>query len=135
MLTKMIITGVSLISVVTFATATDCSTLTGCEKKICELQTKANALTEPHAKARVEAALAETKANCTDSGLAAHDKLESDEHTMKVNHKIEDAKDDIKEAERKKAEAQAEGKADKVRKYERKIEEKQLKIKHLEQDK
>jgi len=53
---------------------------------------------------------------------------------MKVDKKIAEAKEDIAEAEMKKQKAKAEGKAEKVMKYQHKIEEKQLKIKHLQSE-
>jgi len=135
MIKQTLTLGTIVIATSIMALATDCSTLTGCQKKICELEVKADALTEPHAKARVETALAETKANCTDTNLAAHDAMKTEKHDMKINHKIAEKKEDIAEAQHKKAKAMAEGKMDKVHKYERKIEEKQLDIKHLEMDK
>ena len=131
---KLLTTTLALTAMTTLAMATDCSTLSGCKKKICELETKAAMMTEPHAKARLEAALAETKANCSDEKLAAHNELKEEEHSMKTKHKIEEAQQDIEEYEVKKAKASAEGKADKVMKYKHKIEEKALKIKHLQND-
>ena len=132
MMKKALLTGIIIIAASSLSYAMDCSNLTGCRKKICELQLKAASLTEPHARARVEAAIAELQANCTESTLSDHEARKSEKHTMKVNHKIEEAQSDIKEYEYKKNKALAEGKKDKALKYQHKIEEKQLKIKHLE---
>jgi len=116
------------------ASAQDCTALSGCDKKICELETKLGSVSEPHAAARIKAALAETKANCTDDKVTVDHAAKDTEHQMKTEKKIREAKEDIAEAEVKKQKAQAEGKAEKVLKYQHKIEEKQLKIKHLQAD-
>jgi len=115
--------------------AQSCAELTGCAKKVCELEVKLKSVSEAHAVARIQAALSETKANCTDDKIAVHNEAKNSEHQMKIDKKIREANDDIAEAKLKKQKAQAEGKLDKVHKYQNKIEEKQLKIKHLETDK
>jgi len=80
--------------------------------------------------ARIQTALSETKANCSEGKSVIYD-----EHQMKIEHKIREANKDITEAQLKKEKAQSEGKLDKVAKYQHKIEEKQLKIKALEAEK
>ena len=117
------------------AYADSCAELSGCAKKVCELELKLKSVSEPHAAERIKMAIAETKANCTDAKAAAHDAAKQSEHAMKVDHKIDEAKEDIAEAQMKKEHAQAEGKSDKVMKYQHKIEEKQMKIKKLEGEK
>lgn len=116
------------------ANAQSCVALSGCAKKVCELQTKLDNLKEPHAIARVQAALADTKANCSDSDVVSETKQKDMKHQMKMDDKIQDAQEDIAKAKVKKAKAQAEGKMDKVQKYQHKIEEKELKIKHIKAD-
>ena len=116
------------------ASAQNCALLSGCAKKVCELESKLSAVSEPHAVARIQAALTETKANCTDKKVATEHTAHDTEHQMKVDKKIAEAKEDIAEAEMKKQKAKAEGKAEKVMKYQHKIEEKQLKIKHLQSE-
>jgi len=115
--------------------AQSCIELTGCAKKICELEVKLKTVSEQHAVARIQTALSQTKSNCTDEKVAAHDMVKSNEHQIKIDHKINEAKEDIAEAKLKQQKAQAEGKLDKVHKYQNKIEEKQLKIQHLETEK
>jgi len=132
---KIVLAIVPMVMISQIAYAESCAEMSGCAKKVCELETKLKSVTEEHAAARIRAAIAETKANCTDESAAAHDAAKQSEHQMKMDRKIGKAKEDIAEAEMKKQKAQAEGKADKVRKYERKIEEKQMKIKHMEADK
>jgi len=123
---------IPLMLVTQVASAQNCTLLSGCAKKVCELESKLSAVSEPHAVARIQAALTETKANCTDEKVAAEHTAHDTEHQMKVDKKIAEAKEDIAEAEMKKQKAKSEGKTDKVMKYQHKIEEKQLKIKHLQ---
>lgn len=108
-----------------------CADLSGCEKKLCEMKAKLATVSEPHAKARIQAAIEATQASCTDKTAAVttpHDAQRAE----KKARKIADVRDDIAEAKRKKAKAQSEGKADKVRKYQHKIEEKERKLKDLD---
>jgi len=129
---KTILTVAPLIILAQVVSAQSCAEMSGCAKKVCELELKLKGVSEPHAAARIKAAIAETKANCTDGKVASQDAAKQSEHQMKVDHKINDAKEDIAEAQMKKQKAQAEGKTDKVMKYQHKIEEKQMKIKHLQ---
>lgn len=116
-----------------FAYADSCANLTGCQKKICELEAKLKGVTEPHAADRIKQAIAQTKANCVDNKVASTAK--DAENNAKIDKKIGEAKEDIAEANMKKDKAQAEGKADKVQKYQQKVEEKNMKIKHLQEQK
>jgi len=130
---KKIILGIAplvLLSQMTFAQS--CVALTGCAKKVCELESKLHSVSEVHAVARIQAAIDDAKANCTDESVAAHDTEHQNKHQVKVDKKIADAQEDLAEAKVKKQKAQAEGRADKVHKYQRKIEEKQQKIQHLQ---
>jgi len=130
---KSLITVLPLVFVTHMAYAQSCADLSGCAKKVCELETKLKSVSEPHAAERIKMAIAETKANCTDAKATAATDAKSAEQQMKVERKTREAREDIAEAEMKKKHAEAEGKMDKAQKYQHKIEEKQLKIKHLQE--
>ena len=122
----------ALCMVVAASHAADCGTLKGCAKKICELQNKIDATTEPHALERLKKALGEAKANCTDGDLKAKARAKADERAQKAERKIEKAKADADKAKAKMEKALSEGKSDKAAKYRRKMEEKLQKAKRLE---
>jgi len=112
--------------------ADTCASRQGCAKKICELQKKVEMTTEPHALARLQKALAEAKANCSDSDLKARAQAKADAHTQKIERKIDEASADAKKAENRMKDAQAEGRSDKAAKYRHKMEEKLQKVKKLQ---
>ncbi len=127
----LILSGALLLSGIALQADT-CAALQGCAKKICELQNKVKLTTEPHALARLQKALAEAKANCSDSDLKAKAQAKTDAHTQKIERKIDDASADAKEAQNRMEKAQAEGKNGKAAKYRRKMEEKLQKVKKLQ---
>ena len=129
---KSLILTLAVLGAATVSQATVCDTLQGCAKKICELQKKVELTTEPHALTRLKKALSEAKANCTDGDLKAKAQAKADEHTQKVERKIDEAKADADKAKAKMDKALAEGKEDKAAKYRHKMEEKLQKAKRLE---
>ncbi|HHB75293.1 MAG TPA: DUF1090 domain-containing protein [Desulfobulbus sp.] len=115
-------------------TPADCAGKTGCAKKICEIEaqiTIAQAHNNTGQVNRLKAELTDVKANCTKSSV----KAESAHDNARIDRKIADAKEDMAEASEKMEKAKAQGREDKVLKYQHKIEEKQMKIKHLEEKK
>lgn len=103
-----------------------CGNLTGCDKKLCEIQRQLTISQEIGNKYKsngLKIALAEAKEHCTDK------KLRKD-----LVEKIAEAKKSITEYEADLKEAKEYGKADKVRKYQEKIENEQSDIKSLENE-
>lgn len=115
----------SVISLPSLASA-QCSDLTGCEQKFCEINkqlTIAQQQNNPDKIAGLETALRQAKANCT------NDKLKQN-----VIDKINGSKQDIAEYDADLIEAESAGKADKVTKYQKKIAEEENKIKYLKSE-
>jgi hypothetical protein len=131
---KKILFSIPFILLSQLAYGESCVALSGCDKKVCELKAKLATVSEPHAVARIKLAISETEANCSDKVIEQKEEIKEDKHQTKIDEKVADAKEDIAKAEVKKAKAKAEGKMDKVMKYQHKIEEKELKIKHLKAD-
>lgn len=106
--------------------SSDCGNLKGCERKFCEIETQLNTAQEKgnkHEAGGLQKALESAKEHCTDERL--REELVED---------IEDAKEDIIEYKADLKEAEEDGKADKVRKYQGKIEEENSKIKRFENE-
>lgn len=104
----------------------DCSKLKGCERKFCEIGKQLNIAKEKGNAQKVNGlikSLDNAKNHCTDKGLK--------EDLIK---KIEGNQKDIIEYESDINEAEEDGKKDKVRKYQAKIEEEKNKIKLLEDE-
>lgn len=115
-----------LLSPVPALASSDCGNLKGCERKLCGIETQLNTAQEKgnkHEAGGLQKALEGAKEHCTDERLK--EELVED---------IEDAKEDIIEYKADLKEAEEGGKADKVRKYLRKIEEQNSKIKRYENE-
>jgi len=106
--------------------ASDCSNLKGCEKKFCEIERQLNIAQEKGNKRKVDGltkSLEQAKKHCTDKGLRED-----------LVGEIEEAKEEIADYETDLKEAEEYGKTDKVRKYQKKIEEEKSKITSLEHE-
>ena len=106
--------------------STDCSNLKGCEKKFCEIERQLDIAQEKDNERKADGlkkALDEAKGHCTDKGF----KEDLVEEIGEVKEEIAEYESDLKEAKEY-------GKTDKVRKYQEKIEEEKIKIKHLEDE-
>lgn len=91
-----------------------CGDLSGCERKSCEIEyqiDKAKEYGNQHKVDGLTKALKEVKANCTNDGLKD-----------KIAEKIESSEEDLAEYREDLKEAKQSGKAQKVKKYQRKIE-------------
>ena len=97
--------------------ATDCSALRGCAAKFCHIENDiaaAQAQNNTRREAGLRKALAEAKANCTDSRLQSQREADVREKQSKVAERQQDLK-----------EARAKGKQDKIDKAQRKLDEAQ----------
>ncbi|CAH6905230.1 putative Protein YqjC [Vibrio chagasii] len=106
--------------------STQCDTLVGCEKKFCEIEyqiKKAEQYDNKYKVERLTKALKAAKENCTNEGL-------KDE----ILEKIESNEQDLAEYQADLEEAQRDDRADKIRKYESKIEKELRKIDDLKQE-
>lgn len=106
--------------------STQCDTLVGCEKKFCEIEyqiKKAEQYDNQYKVERLTKALKAAKENCTNEGL-------KDE----ILEKIESNEQDLAEYQADLEEAQRDDRADKIRKYESKIEKELRKIDDLKQE-
>ena len=106
--------------------STQCDTLVGCEKKFCEIEyqiKKAEQYDNKYKVERLTKALKAAKENCTNEGL-------KDE----ILEKIESNEQDLAEYQADLEEAQRDDRADKIRKYESKIEKELRKIDGLKQE-
>ncbi|MGO1750152.1 MAG: DUF1090 domain-containing protein [Marinobacter sp.] len=115
-----------LLAPVSALASSDCGNLKGCERKFCEIETQLNTAQEKgnkHEVGGLQRALEGAREHCTDESLK--EELAED---------IEEAKEDIIEYKADLKEAEEDGKADKVRKYQGKIEEENSKIKRLENE-
>ncbi|MFA0326250.1 DUF1090 domain-containing protein [Vibrio splendidus] len=106
--------------------STQCDALTGCEKKFCEIEyqiKKAEQYDNQYKVERLTTALKAARENCTNEGLKddLREKIESNEQDL-VEYKAE-----LEEAKR-------DERADKIRKYEGKIEKELRKIDKLKQE-
>ncbi|MDA0155787.1 DUF1090 domain-containing protein [Vibrio sp. Makdt] len=106
--------------------STQCDTLVGCEKKFCEIEyqiKKAEQYDNKYKVERLTKALKAAKENCTNEGL-------KDE----ILENIESNEQDLAEYQADLEEAQRDDRADKIRKYESKIEKELRKIDCLKQE-
>jgi len=97
--------------------ATDCSAQRGCAAKFCEIENDiaaAQAQNNMRREAGLKKALAEARANCTDSRLQSQREADVREKQTKVSEREQELK-----------EARAKGKQDKIDKAQRKLEEAQ----------
>ncbi|MEZ8346878.1 DUF1090 domain-containing protein [Vibrio splendidus] len=106
--------------------STQCDALTGCEKKFCEIEyqiKKAEQYDNQYKVERLTTALKAAKENCTNEGLKddLREKIESNEQDLAAYQA------DLEEAKR-------DDRADKIRKYEGKIEKELRKIDKLKQE-
>ncbi|MFA0223181.1 DUF1090 domain-containing protein [Vibrio splendidus] len=105
---------------------TQCDTLTGCEKKFCEIEyqiKKAEQYDNQYKVERLTTALKAAKENCTNEGLKDD-----------LREKIESNEQDLAEYQADLEEEKRDDRADKIRKYEGKIEKELRKIDKLKQE-
>lgn len=108
------------------AASTQCDALTGCEKKFCEIEyqiEKAEQYDNQYKVERLTTALKAAKENCTNDGLKDD-----------LREKIESNEQDLTEYQADLEEAKRDDRADKIRKYEGKIEKELRKIDKLKQE-
>ncbi|MEZ8415571.1 DUF1090 domain-containing protein [Vibrio splendidus] len=106
--------------------STQCDALTGCEKKFCEIEyqiKKAEQYDNQYKVERLTTALKAAKENCTNEGLKDV-----------LREKIESNEQDLAEYQADLEEAKRDDRADKIRKYEGKIEKELRKIDKLKQE-
>lgn len=106
--------------------STECDALTGCEKKFCEIEyqiKKAEQYDNQYKVERLTTALKAAKENCTNEGLKED-----------LREKIESNEQDLAEYQADLEEAKRDDRADKIRKYEGKIEKELRKIDGLKQE-
>ncbi|MGO2318573.1 MAG: DUF1090 domain-containing protein [Vibrio toranzoniae] len=113
LLLKSSVLSLCVLSFHSFASS-HCGDLSGCERKSCEIEYQINKAKEyghQHKVNGLTKALKEVKANCTNDGLKD-----------KIAEKIESSEEDLAEYREDLKEAKQSGKAQKVKKYQRKIE-------------
>ncbi|MEZ8484710.1 DUF1090 domain-containing protein [Vibrio splendidus] len=106
--------------------STQCDALTGCEKKFCEIEyqiKKAEQYDNQYKVERLTTALKAAKKNCTNEGLKDD-----------LREKIESNEQDLAEYQADLEEAKRDDRADKIRKYEGKIEKELRKSDKLKQE-
>ncbi|MBO7911032.1 DUF1090 domain-containing protein [Vibrio sp. G41H] len=106
--------------------STQCDALTGCEKKFCEIEyqiKKAEQYDNQYKVERLTTTLKAAKENCTNEGLKDD-----------LREKIESNEQDLAEYQADLEEAKRDDRADKIRKYEGKIEKELRKIDKLKQE-
>lgn len=106
--------------------STQCDALTGCEKKFCEIEyqiKKAEQYDNQYKVERLTTALKAAKENCTNEGLKDD-----------LREKIESNEQDLAEYQADLEKAKRDDRADKIRKYEGKIEKELRKIDKLKQE-
>ena len=106
--------------------STQCDALIGCEKKFCEIEyqiKKAEQYDNQYKVERLTTALKAAKENCTNEGLKDD-----------LREKIESNEQDLTEYQADLEEAKRDDRADKIRKYEGKIEKELRKIDKLKQE-
>ncbi|MEZ8274547.1 DUF1090 domain-containing protein [Vibrio cyclitrophicus] len=106
--------------------STQCDALIGCEKKFCEIEyqiKKAEQYDNQYKVERLTTALKAAKENCTNEGLKND-----------LREKIESNEQDLAEYQADLEEAKQDDRADKIRKYEGKIEKELRKIDKLKQE-
>ncbi|MGB1972625.1 MAG: DUF1090 domain-containing protein [Vibrio toranzoniae] len=113
LLLKSSVLSLCVLSFHSFASS-HCGDLSGCQRKSCEIEyqiDKAKEYGNQHKVDGLTKALKEVKANCTNDGLKD-----------KIAEKIESSEEDLAEYREDLKEAKQSGKAQKVKKYQRKIE-------------
>lgn len=113
LLLKSSVLSLCVLSFHSFASS-HCGDLSGCQRKSCEIEyqiDKAKEYGNQHKVDGLTKALKEVKANCTNDGLKD-----------KIAEKIESSEEDLSEYREDLKEAKQSGKAQKVKKYQRKIE-------------
>ncbi|MGO2159478.1 DUF1090 family protein [Vibrio toranzoniae] len=113
LLLKSSVLSLCVLSFHSFASS-HCGDLSGCQRKSCEIEyqiDKAKEYGNQHKVDGLTIALKEVKANCTNDGLKD-----------KIAEKIESSEEDLAEYREDLKEAKQSGKAQKVKKYQRKIE-------------
>ena len=113
LLLKSSVLSLCVLSFHSFASS-HCGNLSGCQRKSCEIEyqiDKAKEYGNQHKVDGLTKALKEVKANCTNDGLKD-----------KIAEKIESSEEDLAEYREDLKEAKQSGKAQKVKKYQRKIE-------------
>ena len=106
--------------------AQQCEGLTGCDEKSCQIENQiaqAKKYDNQHKVSGLQRALEEVKSHCTNEGLT--EKLT--EELNEVNEEIAEYQDDLKEAI-------DDNEADKITKYQQKIDKKQRKAAELEKE-
>jgi len=106
--------------------SSQCDALTGCEKKFCEIEyqiKKAEQYDNQYKVERLTTALKAAKENCTNEGLKDD-----------LREKIESNEQDLAEYQADLEEAKRDDRADKIRKYEGKIEKELRNIDSLKQE-
>ncbi|MEZ9396569.1 DUF1090 domain-containing protein [Vibrio splendidus] len=106
--------------------SSQCDALTGCEKKFCEIEyqiKKAEQYDNQYKVERLTTALKAAKENCTNKGLKDD-----------LREKIESNEQDLAEYQADLEEAKRDDRADKIRKYEGKIEKELRNIDSLKQE-
>ncbi|PTP10076.1 DUF1090 domain-containing protein [Vibrio splendidus] len=106
--------------------STQCDALTGCEKKFCEIEyqiKKAEQYDNQYKVERLTTALKAAKEDCTNEGLKDD-----------LREKIESNEQDLAEYQADLEEAKRDDRADKIRKYEGKIEKELRKVDKLKQE-
>ncbi len=119
------ILGVTVVSTM-FAASGDHGVQKGCEKKITHLEqelVKAHIMQNDHRVHGLEISLSNVKTHCTDEGLV-----------QKVEAKIDDTREDLQEHTEDLAEAMADGRVDKIEKYQVKIEEETKELEELDRE-
>lgn len=106
--------------------STQCNSLTGCEKKFCEIEyqiEQAKQYDNQYKVDRLTTALKAAKENCTNEGLKDD-----------LREKIESNEEDLAEYQADLEKAKQGNKSDKIKKYQRKIDKEQRKINDLKQE-
>ncbi|WP_434567342.1 DUF1090 domain-containing protein [Vibrio chagasii] len=106
--------------------STTCNSLTGCEKKFCEIEhqiEQAKQYDNQYKVDRLTTALKAANENCTNEGLKDD-----------LREKIESNEKDLAEYQADLEKAKQDNRSDKIKKYQRKIEKEQRKIDDLKQE-
>ena len=104
----------------------ECSGLTGCERKFCELEYQIEKAKQANNQYKVDGlkrALKAARLNCTDEQL----KSKLQQNKQDTEHKISELNDKLERARR-------DGNSDKVIKYEEKIKQKQTRLEKINQE-
>ena len=122
----IIFTGLLLSTPITALASSGCEVLKGCKKKFCEIEKQLNIATQADQSDKVAGltkALKEAKSHCTNKGIR-------EELIEEIEEERKEILDDEKDLRR----AQKDNKADKVRKYQEKINQKTNRVMQLESE-